>query len=77
MQDEIANVMIHVNETLDEPALHALEDGLRQDRGIVSVGHNPRHPHLVMVVYDSAISRSSSFMAQFPKRGLHAQLVGL
>lgn len=77
MNDEIANVMIHVNETLDERALHLLEEDLRRDRGVVSVGHNPRRPHLVMLAYDSAVSRSSTFLRQFPAHGLHAQLVGL
>lgn len=77
MHDEIANVMFHVNENLDERALHSLEDGIRKDRGVVSVGHHPRHPKLVLVAYDSAVARASSFMHQFQDRGLHAQLVGL
>ncbi len=77
MHDEIANVMVHVNEKLDERALHALEDGIRKNSGVVSVGHHPKHPQLVLVAYDSAVARSSSFMHQFRDRGLHAQLVGL
>jgi hypothetical protein len=77
MQDEIANVMIHIDETLDEAALTRLEDKIREDRGVVSVGHNPHRPHLMLVAYDSAITRSSSFVHPFEERGLHAQLVGL
>ena len=77
MQDEIANVMVHVNENMDEFALNKLEDAMRGDRGVVSVGHNPNRPHLLLVAYDSAIASSSTFMHQFPERGLHAQLVGL
>jgi hypothetical protein len=77
MHDEIASVMVHVNEYLDEHALSSLEDEIREEWGVVSVDHNPRHPHLLMVNYDSAIAQSSSFMHQFQDRGLHAQLVGL
>lgn len=77
MQDEITNVMVHVNETMDAFALHALEDAMRGDRGVVSVGHNPKHPHLLLVAYDSSVARSSTFMHQFQDRGMHAQLVGL
>jgi hypothetical protein len=77
MHDQIANVMVHVNERLDERALDALEDDIREAWGVVAVGHNPDRPHLLLVAYDSAIARSSTFMHQFPEHGLHAQLVGL
>jgi len=75
MKAEISDVMVHVNESMDELTLHSLEDAMREDRGVVSVGHNPRHPHLLLVAYDSAVARSTTFMHQFPERGLHAQLV--
>jgi hypothetical protein len=77
MQDEIANVMVHVNENMDERALNSLENAMRGDRGVVSVGHNPKHPHLLLVAYDSSVARASTFMHQFQDRGMHAQLVGL
>lgn len=77
MIDGIANVMVHVNEDLDEYALHTLEEGLRSDVGVVSVGHNPKHPHLLLVAYDSESMHATGFMHQFQDRGLHAQLVGL
>lgn len=77
MQDEIVNVMVHVNEDMDEFTLNALEDAMRGDRGVVSVGHNPKNPHLLLVAYDSAVARSSTFMHQFQDRGMHAQLVGM
>lgn len=75
MKAEISDVMVHVNESMDELTLHSLEDAMREDNGVVSVGHNPRHPHLLLVAYDSAVARSTTFMHQFPERGLHAQLV--
>ena len=77
MHDEIASVMVHVNEYLDERELSLLEDEICEEWGVVSVDHNPKHPHLLMVNFDSAIAESSSFMHQFQDRGLHAQLVGL
>lgn len=77
MNAEITNVMVHVNESLDELALNSLEDAMRGDRGVVSVGHNPKHPHLLLVAYDSSVARASTFMHQFHDRGMHAQLVGL
>jgi hypothetical protein len=76
MNDPIANVMVHVNESLDEEALHALEDDIRRDQGVVSVGHNPHRPHLLMVAYDSEAAPTSNLLHPFRQRGLHAQLVG-
>ncbi len=77
MNDAIADVIIHVNENLNERALQTLEDAIREDWGVVAVGHNPKLPHLMMLAYDSTVARSNSVMHQFQKRGLHAQLVGL
>ena len=77
MHHELANVIVHVNENLAEHALNSLEDEIREQWGVVSVGHNPKHPHLLMVSYDSAIAQSSALISQFQERGLHAQLVGL
>lgn len=77
MNDSISDVIIHVNENLNERALQSLEDAIREDRGVVAIGHNPKRPHLIMLAYDSTVARSTSVMHQFQKRGLHAQLVGL
>jgi hypothetical protein len=77
MNNAITDVMVHVNENLNELELHALEDAMRKDRGVVAVGHNPKCPHLLMMMYDSEITRAATVMHQFQDRGLHAQFVGL
>lgn len=77
MSSNLNEVMLHLEETLDEEALHTLEDGVRQDAGVVSVGHNPDNAHMIMVVYDSEATRAASLLHTFEERGLHAQLVGL
>lgn len=71
------DVVLHVNEALDEDTLHRIEDGLRQDPGVVSVGHNAGRSHMIMVVYDSDATHASSLLHNFQERGLHAQLIGL
>lgn len=76
MIEHIADVMVHVNETLDEDTLHSLEDEVFDHVGVVAVGHNPQHPHLLMVAYDSEVARPSNFLGPIRGRGLHAQLVG-
>jgi hypothetical protein len=77
MSSNLNEVMLHLEETLDEETLHTLEDGVRQDAGVVSVGHNPDNAHMIMVVYDSEATRAASLLHTFEERGLHAQVVGL
>ena len=70
-------VVLHIAESLDEDALHSLEEGIRHDAGVISVGHNPQRSHMIMVVYDSDSTRASSLLHTLHERGLHAQVVGL
>lgn len=77
MDTRLNEVILHIDEGLDEDALHRLEDGIRQDAGVVSVGHNPEKPHILMVVYDSDSTHASSLLHSFKERGLHAQVVGM
>ena len=77
MSSNLNEVMLHLQETLDDDALLQLEEGVRQDTGVVSVGHNPDNAHMIMVVYDSETTRAASLLHTFQERGLHAQVVGL
>jgi hypothetical protein len=77
MNTRLNEVIVHIDEVLDEDTLHRLEDGVRQDAGVVSVGHNPEKPHILMVVYDSDSTHASSLLHSFKERGLHAQVVGM
>lgn len=77
MKANLNEVVVHIDEALDEEALHSIEDGIRQDAGVVSVGHNPGRNHMIMVVYDSESIRASSLLHRFEERGLHAQVIGL
>ena len=77
MNTRLNDVIVHIDEVLDEDTLHRLEDGVRQDAGVVSVGHNPEKPHMLMVGYDSDSTHASSLLHSFKERGLHAQVIGL
>lgn len=77
MSSNLNEVMLHLQETLDDDALLQLEEGVRQDTGVVSVGHNPDNSHMIMVVYDSETTRAASLLHTFQERGLHAQVVGM
>lgn len=77
MSTNLNEVVLHLDETLDDEALRRLEDAVRQDPGVVSVGHAPDKTHMIMVVYDSESTRAFKLLHNFQERGLHAQVVGL
>lgn len=77
MDTTLNEVVIHLNENVDEATLDELEQGIRRDQGVISVGHQANRNHLLVVVYDSEVARASSFLHTFRERGLHAQLIGL
>ncbi|MBI3431623.1 MAG: hypothetical protein HY018_05365 [Hydrogenophilales bacterium] len=77
MSTTLSEVVVHLDESVDEATLNDLEQGIRLDQGIISVGHRPNQNHLMVVVYDSALARASSILHNFRERGLHAQLIGM
>jgi hypothetical protein len=77
MSTQLNEVLLHVDETLDDDSLGQLEEGMRHEAGVISVGHNPEKPHMIMVVYDSEATRASNLLHGFQERGLHAQIVGM
>ena len=77
MSAQFNEVVFHITETLGDDALHQLEEGVRRDSGVVSVGHNPDQSHMIMVVYDSESTRASKLLHNFQERGLHAHIVGM
>ncbi len=77
MSSNLNEVVLHLQETLDDEALRRLEDGMRGDAGVVSVGHNPGNAHMIMVVYDSETTHAASLLHTFQERGLHAQVIGM
>lgn len=77
MSTAFNEVVIHLDEAVDEDLLGNIEQDIRQDPGVISVGHRPRQQHLMVVVYDTAVARGASILRHFSQRGLHAQLVGM
>jgi hypothetical protein len=76
MNTTLNDIVVHLDENVDEATLHMLEQDIRLDQAVISVGHRPNQNHLMMVVYDSAVARAASILHTFRERGLHAQLIG-
>jgi hypothetical protein len=77
MSKRLNDVVVHVDESLGEAELAGIEQGIRAQQGVVSVGHRPGQAHLLMVVYDAAVTPAAGLLHHFRQRGLHAELIGL
>jgi hypothetical protein len=77
MKSQFADVMVHLNETMDEAGLSQLEEEMRGTSGVMAISHDGRHPHLLKVEYDAEILRPTELLRPIQQRGLHAQLVGM
>ena len=77
MNIDLADVTLHVDETLDSTALTDLDTAIRKIDGVVSVHVNPDRPHLFILEYNPAKVSSEQLLDSVKVRGLHAELVGL
>ncbi len=75
MSADVCDVAIHIDETLNDRELINLEEAIRSDFGIVSVGHN-HDKHMVFVVYNPELLRSRDILDRVTNQGFHAELIG-
>lgn len=73
----VVDVTLHIDETLDDTELLALEQAIRKDAGIVSVGHSDKDKHLMVVMYDPTETKSINILHSLADQGYHGELVGL
>ncbi|WP_126453324.1 hypothetical protein [Sulfuriflexus mobilis] len=73
----LADLIIHVNETLAASERTALEDVLRQSNGVVAPRFNKETPHLLLVAYNPEQIDSHKLLHQVKAGGYTAQLLGM
>jgi hypothetical protein len=77
MDIDLADITLHVDETLDSTGLIQLEDAFRARDGVVSVHTDPKRPHLFVIEYNPERLNSQDLLAITQYQGLHAELIGL
>ncbi len=77
MNIDLADVTLHVDETLDSDGLTRLEDAFRQREGVVSVHVDEKRPHLFVLEYNPKMIHSKDLVKIPEYHGLHAELIGL
>ncbi|NCF52829.1 ATP-binding protein [Gammaproteobacteria bacterium] len=77
MSTNLADVIVHIDETLPLDQLTTLEDHIHRIGGVVSACNRDDQPHLITVVYDPKQVKSSDILVRVKSEGVHAELVGL
>ncbi|WP_316368017.1 ATP-binding protein [Candidatus Thiodiazotropha sp. CDECU1] len=77
MNIDLADVTLHVDETLDSDGLAQLEEAFRARDGVVSVHIDPKRAHLFLIEYNPELVNSQDLLAITHFQGLHAELIGL
>jgi hypothetical protein len=76
MDISLAIVMLSKREALDEAFKKHLEDTMRADGGIVSVGIPPHLPRVMLVAYNPVVTSARDILNRVGSTGLQAKLVG-
>lgn len=72
----IADFVVHVDESLTREQLDRLEDAIRVNACVVSAASHDSTPHLMLVAYDPECTGSKSIVDVVKNQGLHAARVG-
>jgi hypothetical protein len=77
MDIQLADVVVHIDQTLERDRRSKIEEELRAIDGVVSV-HNPdNRPHLAIVEYNPDKTNSTVILNTVTVQGVQAELVGL
>jgi hypothetical protein len=71
-----ANVLIHVDESVEPDQQAAFESMLGNVEGVTQVRSSAR-PHLTWVDYDPGVIGGKAILGRVQSQGLHAQLIGM
>ncbi len=77
MDIHIADVMIHIDETLPRESLTKIEDDLRQNECVISASVPTGKEHLMLVAYNPRCISATDILARVGGKEIHAELIGL
>ncbi len=73
----LADVTVHVDESVDRDTRLKLENDLRAKDGVVNVCSSEQTPHLIVVTYDPGHATGKQILRVVLGDHLHAELIGL
>lgn len=72
----VCDVTVHIDETLNDRELINLEQTIRSDQGIISVGHSAKDRHIMVVLYNPEEIRGKDILNRVTNQGFHGELIG-
>ena len=69
-------IIVHVDETLDEPGRADLVNSLQDINGISSAEFCPLRYHLMLINYDRNMLNSQEVLTGVVAQNIHAELIG-
>jgi len=76
MSATVSDVTVHIDETLNDRELVNLEQTIRSDHGVISVGHIEKDRHMMIVLYDPEAIRGKDILMRVINQGFHGELIG-
>lgn len=70
-----AGITIHIDENTTHVEREDFRDELLAMDGVMAAVFHDERPHLLVVVYDPELVKSSEFVGAASNRGLHAELI--
>jgi len=77
MSKSLADVLVHVDQTLAHDRLAALTSAIAALTGVATAEGHDAKPHLVIVTYDPDKVNSQDILAAVKAQGVNAELIGL
>lgn len=77
MADAIADVMIHLDESLDRDALDRLEAAVKENDCVTSADVPAGREHMMLITYNSECVSAQDILNLVTREGVHAELVGM
>jgi len=77
MSTNIADVVVHIDETLPLDELKTLENHIHKIGGVVSACNRDDKPHFISITYNPKQVKSHDILVKIKSEGVHAELVGL
>lgn len=74
---DMADVVIHINESVEHDRRVEIADAIRDHAGVMGVAHHDEKPHLLLVQFDPDQVHAKDLLQVALGMGVHAQLVGL
>jgi hypothetical protein len=77
MSNNLADFVLHIDESLPRDRLNTLENHIHAIDGVVCACNRNDQPHLVTIVYNPEHVEAHDILVNVQNAGFHGELVGL